>query len=173
MHAIESYSFLTSKGVLKLNLIEDVEPNNGRMLYKVSLFLDNKNVTTSYFGDWDHINYYLDHYQLISADKRWIYIPKENNHFLIDSETLEKIDLLPVHLSAAVFIGNIFYEHSLFVVIHNEIISKNLQTGKSKRLKRLEKGIYYYEIVSNDSKNIVIRRSDGIFDRIIMESLHV
>jgi len=161
MSASESYSFLTTKGVLKLNLINAAEPNNGRMLYKVSLFLEDKNLTDAYFGNWPYVNYYLSKYIAFSTDQNWFYIPKENEHFLINA-TLEKILLPSISLSAATFIGNSFFGDCLFVFTYEEILSKNLQTGNVSKFRISEEKIYFKEVVIVDSKSIKAILSNGL-----------
>lgn len=54
------YEFNTEKGKLTLQTLDSVEPNNGRMLYKISLFLNGTDVTKKYLDNWNFINFFLD-----------------------------------------------------------------------------------------------------------------
>ncbi|MCS3871170.1 hypothetical protein J3D55_004086 [Chryseobacterium ginsenosidimutans] len=104
---LPEFTFLTEKGILKLKCIDIVEPNNGRVLYKVDLFLDDKNLTKEYFGDWNYMNFYLNQYS--PTNNEWIYIPKESNHFLIKISTLEKIET-----TLSCFICGYFYQEYFY-----------------------------------------------------------
>jgi hypothetical protein len=126
---MQEYLFPTAKGNLKLIIVNSIEPNNGRMLNEVQLFLNNEDKTAEYFENDNYINYYLNEYQAMSDDKKWIYIPKETNHFIINSETLEKIVLPNLKLSAASFSRNIFYQQILIIFGYKQIIITNLETN--------------------------------------------
>ncbi len=131
---MQNYIFPTSKGDLCLNIINSIEPNNGRMLNEVRLLLKTKDKiedkTIEYFENWNYINYYLNEYQGISDDKKWIYIPKEMEHFIINTQTLKKTVLPNLELSAASFIRNIFYKQFLIIFGYKQIIITNLETNE-------------------------------------------
>lgn len=168
----KKYSFPTGKGILELILGELVEPNNGRMLYEVLLYLENEDITKKYFDNWNFINSQIDRYSAISSDKRWIYIPKEGDHFLIDTNSLEKKLLPTLTLSAATFVGNYFLENYLIILGQIEVVQKNLLTNTTKVLKQVDKQIYFSELKILDGQNILISFSNGKARIINIESLN-
>ncbi|GAA4151057.1 hypothetical protein GCM10022217_04580 [Chryseobacterium ginsenosidimutans] len=155
---LPEFNFLTEKSILKLKCIDIVEPNNGRMLYKVDLFLNNKNVTEEYFGKWNYINFYLTQYSPNNND--WIYIPKEGEHFLIKISTLEKVELPYIPLSAATFIKNIFVHDYLIILCSDQIIFKNLINETVIKIDKGEKDAYFNELSILDSGKIEIILND-------------
>lgn len=54
------YRFQTAKGILELKIIDVIEPNNGRMLNVVLLYLNGVNVTGQYFNFQNYINFDLE-----------------------------------------------------------------------------------------------------------------
>ncbi|TAH20103.1 MAG: hypothetical protein EAZ08_06840 [Cytophagales bacterium] len=165
------YVFQTSKGILKLSIIGEVEPNNGRMLYQVSLHIDNQEVTKEYFGSWNYINFYLDRYVPSSSDGKWLYIPKEGDHFLIDTQNLEKIMLPNLYLSALTFIGNYFHKHYLLVLGREEIIQKNLLTKTDKLLKQIDGHLYFSDLKIFGEQSVAITFSNGQTKIVDIETL--
>ncbi|MDF2192760.1 hypothetical protein [Paraflavitalea sp. CAU 1676] len=156
-----SYSFDTASGPLTLACIDIDEPNNGRMLYKVTLKLGELDVTEKYFGGWNYINFNLDQYQPVSPDQTWIYIPQEGDHFLINANTLEKILLAYVPLSAATFKSNHFIENTLLIINSNKIIAKNLDTGKEYLLEQPDNSTYFKAASILDQRKIQLLISNG------------
>ena len=86
-------SLETDEHEFEVVYIDDDEPNNGRMLRVVSFFIDDKNVTKKYFGNWNKLNWELEHYQFSSKNKRYVFLPKEGIPFLVDTTSLKKHDL--------------------------------------------------------------------------------
>jgi hypothetical protein len=141
------------------------------MLYKVSLYFNNEDVTQKYFDNWNYINFYLDKYEPISFDKKWIYIPKENNHFLIDTQNLEKKVLPNLTFSAITFIGNYFIGNYLIILGREEIIQKNLLTKTIKFLKQVHKEVYFCDLKILDKQQILLTFSSGEAYKIDIETL--
>lgn len=162
----DRFSFQTDKGILELVLIDVVEPNNGRMLYKVILNLKNEDITKNYFDNWNFINFNLDRYSPLSIDKKWIYIPKEGDHFLIDTQNLEKKILPKLNFSAATFIGNYFLDNYLIILGSEEIIQKNLLTKTTNILKQTDKHIYFRKLEIINQKKILLTLSNGLTEQI-------
>lgn len=169
----EKYSFQTDKGILELSLIDVVEPNNGRMLYKVLLHLDNEDITKKYFDNWNFINFYLDKYSPLSVDRNWIYIPKEGDHFLIDTQNLERKILPNLTLSAATFIGNYFLDNYLIILGREEVVRKNLLTKTTKILKQTDKKNYFRELEILDKQKILLTLSNGQSEQVDIETLNL
>jgi hypothetical protein len=156
---LPEFKFLTEKGILKLKGIDIIEPNNGRMLYKIDLFLNDKKVTEEYFGNWNYINFYLTQYSPSNND--WIYIPKEGEHFLIKISTLEKVELPYIPLSAATFIKNIFVNDYLIILFSDKVILKNLINEAIRTIDKDEKDAYFKELNVLDSGKIELKLSDS------------
>ena len=168
-----TYSFPTAKGTLQLTCLYECEPNNGRMLYEVKLSLDEADLTQQYFDGWNYINTALDRYILISHDKKWIYIPKEGDHFLINADTLEKTALPPLELSATSFIGNAFIGDFLLVMGSEQMISKNLHTGSTAVLERPDAHTYFREVQIHDEHAITILLNNGVKDTVSLNTLQL
>ncbi len=164
-----SFSFPTAKGTLHLTCLYECEPNNGRMLYVVQLLLDEADVTRQFFDGWNHINTNLHKYVPVSGNKQWIYIPKEGDHFLINTATLEKTGLPDLEVSATTFIGNLFIGGYLLIVGKRQLISKNLHTGATALLNQYDAHTYFKEVQINDEHSITIVLSNGAKDTV---SLH-
>jgi hypothetical protein len=153
---LSSLSFSTAKGELQLTCISLEEPNNGRMLYGVRLTLDKTDVTNEYFDGWNYINA-IGTYEPISEDKKWIYIPKESHHFLINAETLQKVVLPALDFSAVRFIGNFFFGNFLLVIGSKQIISKNLHTGSTAVLPDANTNFEDVQIIDENTIAIIYR----------------
>ncbi|MCB9033891.1 MAG: hypothetical protein H6553_08645 [Chitinophagales bacterium] len=129
------FQFKTAQGILLLRCTHIVEPNNGRMLYEVTLTLNNTDVTQKYFDNWQCINFNLSAYEGQSNDYPFIYIPKETHHFLINTNTLEKIDLPSLYLSTVNFISNQFNNQYLTIHSINEVQIVDLKQLTTKVIK--------------------------------------
>ncbi|MBN8693009.1 MAG: hypothetical protein J0L69_07410 [Bacteroidetes bacterium] len=167
----KKYSFRTIKGILSLILLSSVEPNNGRMLYEVSLMLDDKDVTATYFENWPHINFNLNNYNPMSADGNWIYIPKEGDHFLINSQTLDKSILPYLSFSAATFIGNYFIDNSLIVLSYDEVIQKDLINKTTKKIKKPSNNLSFQSIQFENNNTAKLMFSDGSQKSVDLDTL--
>ena len=168
---METFQFETIQGKLSLICLDVVEPNNGRMLYKVKLTLNDIDITASYFGTWNYINCHLRNYSSTSIDKKWFYIPKEGNHFLIHSETLQKEELPYLSVSAVTFKGNYFTENHLIVFSSEEIISKSLGSNKVCVLKQKAKEVYFQDITLLDATKLVLSLSDNTSQIVWLDTL--
>ena len=131
---LPKYEFKTEQGELVLQALDVVEPNNGRMLYIVSLTLEKTDVTKKYFMNWNYINYCLDNYNPISNDNKWIYIPNEGSHFLIRTYDLQKIVLPYIATFAVTFIENIFFKKYILIMSKEIVVIKNLENGKTQKI---------------------------------------
>ena len=109
-----------------------VEPNNGRMLYEVDLKINGEVVTERYFSDhWHHIHLYSK-YEPDSPDGRFFFVPKEGGGFLLDTlNDFAAIGLPYKALSAASYIGNVYFNERLFLVYRDEVMVTHLTTQES------------------------------------------
>ncbi|WP_276483536.1 hypothetical protein [Paraflavitalea pollutisoli] len=157
MDTLQRYRFNTAQGILELACIDIAEPNNGRMLYEVKLSLNDTDVTKKYFGSWSYINMNLSEYTPVSADKKWIYIPNESNHFLINADTLEKVELP----TAAFFKANQFTDDYLLVHTSGSIVSRNLRKGKNQTWAQESAHIYFESIKQVSSRRLIAQLNNG------------
>ncbi len=70
--------YSTTDKKLKLFLIESEEPNYGRMLYKVRIENNGKEVTSDFEPNWNRILYYLDKYEFASQNSKFCFFPFES-----------------------------------------------------------------------------------------------
>ena len=107
------------------------EPNNSRMLLICDLKINGKLENDTYFGDWNRLDERLDKLSFDSPDQRYVYIPAESGGFLIDTNTLNKIQLPYKALSTITFLENYFENDTLVLVYSDEIIKVEIsKTGK-------------------------------------------
>lgn len=154
------YTFNTAKGVGELVCVDAIEPNNGRMLYKVKLLINNLDQTHLYFEDINTIVFYLNDYVPVSEDKKWMYVPKESNHFVINTHNLQKISLPNLTLSAATFIKNFYYQHFLIVIASFEVIIKNLENNEVHTLRSPNTSIRFKDVLIGNNHTLNICSSN-------------
>lgn len=98
------------------------EPNNGRLLRTCDLKINGKLENDKYFGTWNRLDQQLDKLSFDSPDKQHVYIPAESGGFLIDTKTLNKIQLPYKRLSTLTFIENYFVNDMLVLIYSDETI---------------------------------------------------
>ncbi len=125
---MHNYTFQIFNSIFELQIIDTIEWQPQRMLHQVTLSHNGKDVTAQYFGTWNYLNFNLDNYQGLSPDKKYLYIPKEGDHFVINTETLEKIELPEIPLSTLYFEGNSFIGDSLVILSYRQILVYNFLT---------------------------------------------
>lgn len=108
------------------------EPNNGRMLHMVSLYVNGEEKTTEYLGNWNRICYDLNRFQFSDSEGRYCFIPAESGWFLIDTRSKKKIDL--GRSDCFYFAGNTFFGNKHLVITQNFLIRTNLETGLTDRI---------------------------------------
>jgi hypothetical protein len=125
--------YSTKSAFHNIELIEYgvVEPNNGRMLYEIDLKINDEVVTDRYFSrGWHHINIYRI-YEPDSPDGRFFYVPAEGGGFLLDvPNNFSVIGLSGKALSAAKYIGNLFFSGKMFLVYTDEVVVFDMLTLK-------------------------------------------
>ncbi|WP_298425949.1 hypothetical protein [uncultured Kordia sp.] len=110
----------TSDGKLIVDFIESVEPNNGRLLFKINVIHNNININEKLFSNnWNYINFRIDKWQLEGFG--YVYIPVEGTPKLLHVDTLEIHDLSYRRISTVLFLGNIF-EFNMLVEIYSDVI---------------------------------------------------
>ncbi|WP_375562581.1 hypothetical protein ACE193_08555 [Bernardetia sp. OM2101] len=114
---------------LEIKLLGIEEPNNGRMLWRVEVFYQNKNTNDWIFNkNWNVFNFELDNWVLQDPKNRYYYLPIETNSVLIDIKTLN-IHRLPYQgLSTIRFEGNRFEENFLIEKYNDLVVKTNLET---------------------------------------------
>lgn len=124
---------------IELKIVGYEEPNNGRELYVVELFINDIDRTRDYFDDWNRIPLggMRRHYQFSGMDKRFCFIPAESKMFLIDIQTLQKIELPDfdfLHLSHRLN-GNIFDKNKHLLITEKQLFVTDLYSLESKTYK--------------------------------------
>lgn len=114
---------------IKLKITGTDEPNNGRMLWIADIFVDGRIETERYFGSWNRLNEKLDSYVMDSPDGKYIFIPAEGGGFLIDTSTMEKVNLPYKALTTLKFLKNEFSGDTLAITYTDEVV--NIETGRS------------------------------------------
>lgn len=107
---------------IKLVITGTDEPNNGRMLWMADIYINGKLQTEKYFGNWNRLNWNLDSYVMDSIDGRYIFIPAESGGFLIDTTSLEKVNLPYKKLSTITFLKNEFSDNTLLLSYTDEVV---------------------------------------------------
>ena len=113
---------------IKLVITGTDEPNNGRMLWVADIYINAKIETEKYFGSWNRLNQNLDNYVMDSPDGRYVFIPAEGGGFLIDTSTLEKVNLPYKALTTIKFLKNEFAGNTLMITYTDEVI--NIETDR-------------------------------------------
>lgn len=107
---------------IQLEIIGYDEPNNGRALHVVNLYINGELQNEKYFGNWNRLNENLSEYNMNSLNGDFVFIPAEGKSFLIDTINLNKIELPYKALSTLAFKGNKFTESELIVFYSNETL---------------------------------------------------
>lgn len=113
---------------IKLVITGTDEPNNGRMLWVADIYINAKIETEKYFGSWNKLNQNLDNYVMDSPDGRYVFIPAEGGGFLIDTSSLEKVNLPYKALTTIKFLKNEFTGDTLVITYSDEVI--NIETDR-------------------------------------------
>ena len=113
---------------IKLVITGTDEPNNGRMLWVADIYINAKIETEKYFGSWNRLNQNLDNYVMDSPDGKYVFIPAEGGGFLIDTSTLEKVNLPYKALTTIKFLKNEFTGDTLVITYSDEVV--NIETDR-------------------------------------------
>jgi hypothetical protein len=98
------------------------EPNNGRMLWQVDVFVANTLINDKIFSnDWNYINNEINRLQLNDLNNEFYYLPVEGKSKLINSKTNAIIDLPFYSASTVRFYGNKF-QHNMLIEVYIDII---------------------------------------------------
>ena len=113
---------------IKLVITGTDEPNNGRMLWVADIYINAKIETEKYFGSWNRLNQNLDNYVMDSPDGKYVFIPAEGGGFLIDTSSLEKVNLPYKALTTIKFLKNEFTGDTLVITYSDEVV--NIETDR-------------------------------------------
>jgi hypothetical protein len=117
---------------LTVDFIHLDEPNNGRMLWKVEVKLDNKSIDHLLFSNnWHYINFEIDHWTLHDDACEFFYIPAEGTSKLLVKNSLLVISLPYQPISTITFWGNLFFEDKLIEIYQNLMVITDLIHFKS------------------------------------------
>ena len=153
--------YLTKDGKVKLILIGAEEPNYGRMLYKVRVENNGKDVTSDFEPNWNRIFYYLDKFEFSSQNSKYCFFPFETGGILYDINNNEQLNLSPYPKLPKYqyyrFIGNLFSENQ-FVEVRNYLIKMvNLETKAMKEIKAEAETMFeWVEFVDDETIEVTI-----------------
>ena len=108
---------------IQIEIIGYDEPNNGRALHVVNLYINGELQNEKYFGNWNRLNENLSEYNMNALNGDFVFIPAEGKSFLIDTINLKKIELPYKALSTLTFKGNKFTESELIIIYSDETIN--------------------------------------------------
>ena len=108
---------------IKLVITGSDEPNNGRELWVADIYINGINQTEKYFGSWNWLNWNLENYVMDSPDGKYVFSPAEGGGFLINTSTLERINLPYNALSTIKFLKNEFSTDALIITYSDEVVS--------------------------------------------------
>lgn len=149
---MDDIKYLSSKdGKFIIQIIDEVEPNYGRMLWKVNVFLNGSNINSKLFSEnWNHINYGISNLEI--ENNEFYYVPIEGSAVLIRKNNAEIIKLKSLEISTINFKGNMFLDKFIIELLYNGISITNLQTFENKS-HTLPKGkwLSHCEIINNNS----------------------
>ncbi len=149
---------ISSNGEFKIDFIEPIEPNNGRMLWKVNLLRNEINVNSQIFkNEWNYLNYSLKLWEFESSN--WYYLPIEGESVLVDKETFKTEKLKYQNVSTARFKGNKFHSNKLIEIFTDSILVTNTRTKQNIQIDWKLKGILKAIKLANDNE-IEIRYED-------------
>jgi uncharacterized protein (UPF0248 family) len=111
---------------LKLELIEAVEPNYGRMLWSVQVKFRGNDITDKLLGSWNKIEYDLSKFNF-SSGNGYFFIPAEKHGLLVNifDDSLRHIDLIS---GKHRFICNQFSDKHLAVAYYKSVYTVNLES---------------------------------------------
>lgn len=151
--------YQTNDGVLKLEIIDIEEPNNGRMLFVVKIFKNGIDITEQ-FDDkargWYKIPMYID-FEFSHPSLPIVFIPFESDYVLYDYEK-NTFSGIKFHQSTYGFMLSCFYKDFFVAVSAREIIIKNLLNDNYYRIKGKENEVYKnVELLNNHQIKLTIR----------------
>jgi hypothetical protein len=123
-----NFSVVNNGNRIDLNLVDWIEPNNGRMLHVAKFMVNTEDRTTDYLGNWNWVLFGLTKFQFNDPEKRFCFIPVEAGFVLVDVTSLSKMTYTYPTIS---FIGNIFYGDKLLIVCVDGLIITDLKTFKT------------------------------------------
>lgn len=114
---------------LKIEFLGLDEINNGRMLWKVSVFYETTNIDELIFiKGWNYLNFELENWILQDKENEFFYIPIESQSILLNAKTLKIHRLSYQALSTLRFKGNYFEKKFLIEKYDNSVVKTNLET---------------------------------------------
>jgi hypothetical protein len=142
----------------KIEFIEPIEPNNGRMLWKVNLWKNEININNQVFkNEWNNLNYNLKLWEFEGSD--WYYIPIEGESAIIHKNTFQIFYLKYQNVSTARFKGNKIEKDKIIEVYTNSISITNMTTRENIEVDWELKGVLKSINLINDNE-IEIRYED-------------
>jgi len=114
---------LSSDGAFKIQFVSWAEPNNGRMLWQINIFLNDILINKKVFeNEWNYINFEINKLQINDVNDTFYYLPAEGKSKLIEKETHRIIDLPSYGASTVRFYGNKFQFNKLLQIYSDTIV---------------------------------------------------
>lgn len=158
------HMMISSKGLLKIQFLSWEEPNNGRMLWKVDVFFDNRNINNQIFeNNWNYLNQKIDQLSINDENEQYYFLPTESKGTLLKISKkkffkgykLHKIILPYTKVSTWSFIGNQFGFNKLLTIFKDQINVTDLLNYKTFYLLNDEDGyIFNAELLNKDEVKI-------------------
>lgn len=145
------------------------EPNNGRMLWKVDVFINNQLQNEIIFKNgWNYINEKIDRLQLEDDSSKFLFISSEGNGRLINKKNLHITELPYKGISTAKFISNHFSYNHLLISYSDSLSITSLKTLESAIYdKDFDGHIFSSELISETE---VLVQYYNVIDRIRIEN---
>jgi len=150
---------VSSDGFFRIKFVGHYEPNSGRQLWLIAVFLKNNDITSKLFGSNQvPINFHIDNWVLESKNLDYVYVPVEGSAKLYNRTSGKIIDLPYKGISTALFLGNYFTGNQLVEVYTDEVVITNLIDSNNKKI-AVDDSEYEKWCRPNSHEGIVVRES--------------
>lgn len=174
----------SADGRLRIDFVGYAEPNNGRELWRVNVFLDGLQIDDQIFhqsiqGQWNFVQSAVFKLMLASPDRRYYFVPTEGSGVIINGKD-GSIFMIPSYRSKASdsyrrysFVGNLFYEEDLIMVYRNQLVKVSLSDFNVQYGLWRGEGLIFdveigaeglafacYEVIERQRREYLIRMSD-------------
>lgn len=155
------HKMLSSKGLLRIQFLNWVEPNNGRVLWKVDVLFENRNINKQIFeNNWNYLNQKIDQLSINDENEQYYFLPTESKGTLFKISkkkffggyNLIKIDLPYKNVSTLSFIGNQFGFNKLLTIFTDQINITDLNNLKTSYLLKDANGHIFNARLLNENE---------------------
>ena len=118
---------------LKIDFLTWEEPNNGRFIWKVDVYLDGKLLNEQVFPTgWNYINERFEKLDLESDDHKCYYVPSEKNGVLIQMKGCFQIPYKRIGYGVGPYVGNQFAFGHVLEVNFRQMSLTSLETYETR-----------------------------------------